>query len=75
MRYNATIKQIENIGEAIKNLEKNFTDQYPQVPWAEIKAMRNILIHEYWQTDLDEIYHTATSDIPALKQILQSFPA
>lgn len=75
MRYNATIKQIENIGEAIKKLESNFTDSYPDIPWNEIKAMRNILIHEYWQTDLEEVYKTATIDIPNLKSMLDKIPA
>ncbi len=70
MRYNATIRQIEIIGEAISHLESNFKDQYPNIPWQAIKDMRNILIHEYWQTDVLEIYNTVKSDIPELKKLI-----
>ena len=72
MRYNATIRQIEVIGEAIRNLEKSFTSQYPDIPWKEIIAMRNILIHEYWQTDIPEIYATAVEDVPELQRLVNS---
>ena len=72
MCYNACIRQIEIIGEAISKLEATFTDQYPEIPWADIKGMRNILIHEYWQTDIEEVFDTIQIDIPQLKKMILS---
>ncbi len=71
MRYNATIRMISVIGDAITNLEKGFKEKYPQVPWQQIKDMRNILIHEYWQTDLDQVYLSATKEVPELRHLVQ----
>ena len=70
MCHNATIRQIEVIGEAISKLETDFTNNYPEIPWKDIKAMRNILIHEYWQTDVNEVYNTVKNDLPQLKQLI-----
>jgi uncharacterized protein with HEPN domain len=70
MCYNASIWQIEVIGEAISKLEADFTNKYPEIPWNDIKAMRNILIHEYWQTDIEEVYDTIKNDLPNLKKLI-----
>lgn len=70
MCYNATIRQIEVIGEAISRLETDFLENYPEIPWKDIKAMRNILIHEYWQTDVGEVYRTVKNDLPILKNLI-----
>lgn len=43
-----TIRQIEIIGEATKNLSKDFREKYPQVPWKDIAGMRDRLIHHYF---------------------------
>jgi uncharacterized protein with HEPN domain len=66
MRYNATIRMITVIGEAISQLESNFKNSYPEIPWQQIKSMRNRLIHEYWQTDLEQVYISATKETPEL---------
>jgi uncharacterized protein with HEPN domain len=71
MCYNATIRQIEIIGEAIAKLETDFINKYPGIPWKDIIAMRNILIHEYWQTDIEEVFNTIRNDIPNLKKLIE----
>ena len=43
---NATIRMIEIIGEAVKNLPESFKKKYPEVPWKEIAGTRDKLIHE-----------------------------
>ncbi len=43
----ATIRSLEIIGEAVKKLPKEITDNYPEIPWKSIAGMRDILIHEY----------------------------
>ena len=62
-----TIRQIEIIGEATKNLSKDFREKYPQVPWKDIAGMRDRLIHHYFGVNLKDVWYTVKVDIPALK--------
>jgi uncharacterized protein with HEPN domain len=67
----ATIKQIEIIGEAAKNITEETRNQYPDVAWKEISDLRNILVHEYFGIDMSLIWQIVQSDIPDLKQKLE----
>lgn len=62
-----TIRQIEIIGEATKNLSQNLRDKYPQIPWSDIAGMRDRLIHHYFGVDLKAVWNTVRVDIPTLK--------
>ena len=62
-----TIRQIEIIGEATKNLSKDFREKYSQVPWSDIAGMRDRLIHHYFGVNLKDVWYTVKVDIPALK--------
>ncbi len=62
-----TIRQIEIIGEATKNLSKDFREKYSQVPWSDIAGMRDRLIHHYFGVDLQAIWRTVKIDIPDFK--------
>ena len=63
----AAIKELEIIGEAVRNLPREFKDKYPSIPWKGIAGMRNFLIHEYFEIDLDLVWDTIESRIPELK--------
>jgi uncharacterized protein with HEPN domain len=62
-----TIRQIEIIGEATKNLSFNLREKYTQVPWKDITGMRDRLIHHYFGVNLKDVWYTVKVDIPALK--------
>lgn len=62
-----TIRQIEIIGEATKNLSKNLREKYSNIPWSDIAGMRDRLIHHYFGVDLKAVWSTVKADIPALK--------
>lgn len=49
--------------------------QHPDVPWAEIVAMRNVLVHEYFGVDVEEIWTTVQYDVPRLKPKLAAILA
>ena len=65
------IRQLEIIGEAVKSLTSGIKDKYDNVPWQDIAAMRNVLIHHYFGIDLDEIWLTVRNDIPDLKNYIK----
>lgn len=67
----AVLHQLSIIGEAVKRLSKPLRDQHPAIPWSLIAGMRDRLIHGYDAVDLDQVWKTATSDIPDLLVLLQ----
>jgi uncharacterized protein with HEPN domain len=43
------------------------TEQNPDIPWADIVGLRNILVHQYFGIDLRQVWETAELDMPILK--------
>lgn len=68
MMIDATIRNLEIIGEAIRNIPKGIKEKYPEVEWKEAIGFRNILIHNYFGVDLESIWDTINNDIPILKE-------
>lgn len=64
----AVIRRLEIIGEATKNLQKSFTQKYPDVPWSEIARTRDKLVHGYFGVDLQITWNVITDDLPELKE-------
>ena len=61
------IHHLELIGEASRALSAALRDQHREVPWADIIAFRNVLIHEYFGIDLAEVWRIVERDLPVLK--------
>ena len=61
------LHHIQIVGEAAANLSKPLRERYPDIPWPEIAAMRNVLVHQYFGIDIQEVWDTVTADLPVLK--------
>lgn len=66
----AVIRQLEIIGEASNKLEVGFKSSHPKIPWKEIVGMRNKLAHEYWDVDIELLWHASQVEVPELKSAL-----
>lgn len=66
----AVARELEIIGEAAKRLSSAFTQTHKKIPWRKIAGMRDFLIHEYMDVDVEEVWKTANEDIPQLKKTL-----
>jgi uncharacterized protein with HEPN domain len=69
------VRNLEIIGEAVKQVPELIREAHPDVPWKKIAGLRDILIHAYFGIDLELIWDVTTSKLPALEtstiQILQ----
>ncbi len=63
----AVIRNFEIIGEATKNLNKDFRLKYPQIEWKKIAGMRDKLIHDYIGVDLWAVWGVVEKIIPVLE--------
>lgn len=62
------IRQIAVIGEAMNKMDAQFLTKYPKLPSKEAVSMRNILVHDYDNIDLEELWKTIKVDLPSLKE-------
>ena len=67
----ATIRSLEVIGEAVKKLPKEITDNYPEIPWKSIAAMRDLLIHEYFGVNMNLVWNTIQKELLPLRNAAQ----
>lgn len=71
MVYDATVRNLELIGEAATHVPDQVRQAHPRVPWRMIIATRNRLIHAYLGIDNDTLWSIVVSDIPALLPLLR----
>jgi uncharacterized protein with HEPN domain len=67
----AVVRNIEIIGEAVSKIHSaapEFIKQHFELPWAQMRGMRNIAIHQYFFVDLAVVWTTVKVDFPKLKQ-------
>ena len=63
----AVIRNLEVIGEAIKQIPSALTERRPEVDWSGFARMKNILLHQYFGVDLDIIWSAVTTELPGLE--------
>ena len=69
--HSAVVRQFEIIGEAAGSLSEETQKQYSKVPWRIMKNFRNVLIHQYFGVDYNEVYTVIESELPSLKSNVQ----
>jgi len=65
--FNATLRQLEIIGEASNRLSEKMLLNNPEIPWARIIGLRNLVIHEYFGIDDFTIWNVIKIYLPDLK--------
>ncbi len=61
------VHHLQIIGEAANALSCELCDRYPDIPWAQIIAFRNMVIHEYFRVDLSLVWRIVEMSLPPLK--------
>jgi uncharacterized protein with HEPN domain len=65
------VSHLQIIGEASNTLPKELQTRYPEVPWRDIIGMRHILVHHYFDIDLDIVWVTIDHNLPTLKRTVE----
>lgn len=68
MMFNATLRQLEIIGEASNRLSEEILNENCSIPWARIIGLRNLVIHEYFGIDEFTIWNVIKINLPVLKE-------
>ena len=68
----AVIRNLEIIGEAVKNLPDDIIRKYPEINWRGATTMRDRLIHGYFGVDKAILWETITTDLPELKKQIEA---
>src|SRR3990167_7530800 len=68
LRQSAIIRQLEIIGEAVKNVPNNFREKYPKIPWKDVAGFRDVLSHAYFGVNIDRVWNIVERDLPKLKE-------
>jgi uncharacterized protein with HEPN domain len=64
----AVLHHLTVIGEAISRLSVGLRERHPEVPWRQVMAVRNRIVHAYFDLDWQILWDAATDDIPALRR-------
>jgi uncharacterized protein with HEPN domain len=67
----AIVHAVEVIGEAAARITAETQHETPAIPWREIVAMRNRLVHAYYDINTEILWKTIAEEIPALLPILR----
>jgi uncharacterized protein with HEPN domain len=68
MRQDATLRKLEVIGQAVKNLSEATKSRQPDIPWRQIAGMRDKVIHDYFGVNLEIVWAVVERELPKLAQ-------
>jgi uncharacterized protein with HEPN domain len=60
------------IGEAASRISDEFKASNSEIPWSKIIGMRNILVHGYFQIDIDIVWAVIEKDLPQLREMIKN---
>lgn len=67
----ATLRRIEIIGEAVKNISPELKQKYPNIEWKKIAGTRDVLIHAYFSIEMSLIWQIVKKNLPIFKTKLE----
>jgi len=72
-KQDAIVRRLAVIGEAATKLPEPIKTALPQIPWQSVIGLRNILVHQYWEIDFDELWVIIHRDLPLLIESIEEF--
>jgi len=72
-KQDAIVRRLAVIGEASTKIPESVRANLRTIPWSSIVGLRNILVHQYWELDLDELWLIIQRDLPALVDAIERY--
>ena len=72
LRLDAVVRNLEVIGEAVKQLPEEMTRQQSHVEWRKIAGLRDILIHHYFGIDVGIIWDVVQNKLPDFERQIRT---
>lgn len=69
--HDSVLYQLAVLGEAANRLSEAARERHPEIPWPQIVAFRNRIMHEYHSLSLRLVWRTIEQDLPALKTAME----
>ena len=66
------VHHLEIIGEAANHISVSYQAEHSEIPWRKLIGMRHILVHGYFEVDLDIVWGVVEKDLPGLHKEIQS---
>ena len=67
----AVIRNFGVIGEAASHMPEEIRAAHPELPWPQMRALRNLVVHEYFGVSAEILWDTARVDLPPLISVLR----
>lgn len=71
----AVIRNLEIIGEAVKNISDEIKEKYPDIPWEELSGLRDRLIHHYFGVNYDIVWTIVKTELPNIAMLIEQIGA
>lgn len=72
LKRDAILYNLVIVGEAVKGLADETRARHPEIPWKQIAGLRDLLTHEYFRIDMDEIDRVVKRDLSPLAAAVQA---
>ena len=72
-KQDAIVRRLAVIGEASTKLPDHLKAELSNIPWSSIIGLRNILVHQYWEIDFDELWTIIHRDLPELVAAIERY--
>jgi uncharacterized protein with HEPN domain len=69
--FDATLMNFVVLGEVVEKISDDTQETYSEIPWAQVKSFRNILAHNYFGVDAEEVWQIIHDHLPELKKRIQ----
>ena len=66
LHFDAVLRNLEIIGEAVKNISQETRQNYPHIKWRKIAGFRDIVAHGYFGVNDETVWDIVENEIPTL---------
>jgi len=67
----AVVRNLEVIGEAVKHIPEELRERHTVIDWRRVIGFRNIVVHAYFEVDVEIVWMIATTRLPELRRVME----